>query len=217
MKISKKKISFSIATALIVSTLSMSSISVYAKDMPKSLKNISSSTSLSAVNTVNLPTGLTQYVYDSVHQKYVGIGNGYALNKYGQEDTSMYVGYIYTSIDGVNWTKTSTPDAYNVYGIATDGKGNIVIGTNYGNSYSDLTYLTNRIRTSNDGGSTWALDSSGDGSRLENDSTPDGTPAIVYNGVYIGKIQSASYSNGKFMVVGSNGNLYSLDGYSWNR
>jgi hypothetical protein len=210
MGLKKVILSLSIATALTLSALVVPSISVYAGTIPT---NTTVSTQSSTSSSINLPIGLTEYIYDSVHQEYVGIGNGYSINNYGEEDTSFYIGYIYTSRDGINWTKKASPSVYNVYGIATDGKGNI--GTNYGKTPS--MYLTNCIYRSNDGGLTWNANSSGDGYRLENDNTPDGTPDVVYSGTYIGMVQSVSYSNGKFTVIGTWGTLYSLDGYNWKR
>lgn len=205
----KKIFSLSIATALTVSLLLIPSIGVYAATSPK-LSTISTANSgkllasseISATANVVLPSTVTQYVYDSVHQEYVGIGNGVAYGKLA----TYYVGYISTSTDGISWTSTVAPGTYNLSSIATDGKGTIAIS-----AYYNFEGLSTFIYTSNDAAKTWTQ-------------TVNGSRLVSYlggyyvSGTYLGDVQSVSYSNNQFIATGDWGTtVYSSDGYTWHK
>lgn len=233
MEIIKRKLSFSIATVLTVAALLIPSISVYAKTTPKLLKsNILSTTSLSTIKSDNTSTvvdpaymqatstgirysldnGVTWtivklaedfhgVVYDSVHHEYVGVGNEHITTS----NDTYYVGYIYTSTDGINWTKSTLPNTIaNVYGIAMDGKGTIVVCANYSIINSNSIYES-YMYTSNDGGTTWK--ETANGSHMYNSNI--GT-------FYGNQLLSETYSNGQFVVNGNFNNVYSSDGYTWH-
>lgn len=140
------------------------------------------------------------FVYDPVHKVYVGIGNDYAYGNYG----TYWFGYTYKSPDGIHWKRMLTTGSYNLYGIATDGKGTIVVGGGWYGPYG----IDTRIYTSNNGGDSFVLTASGYRSRMS---------YLPYmTGLYLGIVKSVTYNNGQFVAVGTYASATSPDGYIWH-
>ncbi|WP_054644753.1 Ig-like domain-containing protein [Thermoanaerobacter thermocopriae] len=155
------------------------------------------------------------FVYDSVHQVYIGIGE--------MRRSWIWYDYIYISKDGINWTKTMQPNKGSpLYSIATDNKGTVVIGGGVDGVYKKETV----IFVTSDGGVTWTR--AVREVKLNRTYYPYTTYYVSPN--YIGPIYELKYSNGQFIAIGKErvdhwgwysynvvGTLYSTDGYTWHK
>lgn len=214
MSLKKGIFSLSIAATLVASTLVVPSISVYAANCPKAItvkNNISINKALDKTSKkVDFTTSRLKAtskvtavgVYDSVHNMYIAVADQTVQGASG----AYYVGIIYTSADKVNWTAKIAPKMAVITSIATDGKGDVVIGGRYAYDVS----ITDYVFTTNDGGASWSETLTGD--RMFDASI--GNPT---SGTYLGTNPSVTYSNNQFVATGDYGTtVYSSDGYNWH-
>ncbi|WP_434577035.1 invasin domain 3-containing protein [Thermoanaerobacterium thermosaccharolyticum] len=172
-------------------------------------------------NTVNLGVFDFKYVYDPVNKAYIGIGNRYLYSSLYRYDWGYYLyGFVLVSKDGIHWTSTELfyppAQAYQLFAIATDNKGTVVISGGCMNDQDDQTI----IFTSNDGGTSWKQTAYGYKQKYS---------SLPPTGLYIGSILYLQYINNQFVATGGHvvdgftyyftsviGKLYSTDGFSWH-
>jgi hypothetical protein len=238
MKLKKRFFSLLIATVLTSSALIVPSINVYATTTPNVsvLKSKVSSIKpkvlsvtpkrLASPASTNSNVTLLKIigdVDDSVHNVHVIIGLASVTG-----DSGTYTdGIIITTDENYNiLTSALAPNNTEQFqSIATDGNGDVVIGSCY-NFYTSVPganaqpipeYMAtyNYVYTTSDGGKTWSQTASGD--RMVDFNT--GMYYTGYDGtMYLGRTQSITYSGTQFVATGEYGaTFYSSNGYNWHQ
>lgn len=149
-------------------------------------------TYVSLGNDVDKVYGL---VYDPTLKEYFVVLDGWV---YGNIDRYLY-GYVYSSSDGIHWSKCFST-INQLYAIATNGKGTIVVGGGY-----QKIGIETHIYTST-GGKAWTETAQGYRS-----------PYGWYTGIAIGIVRDLTYTGTMFLAgsVKSPPYAYSADGYKW--
>ncbi|AOQ23159.1 hypothetical protein MTAT_16890 [Moorella thermoacetica] len=139
-------------------------------------------------------------VWDSVLQKYFVV-----CNKEISGNLGVYlVGVVYSSADGITWNECFRT-TYNLYTIATNGNGTIVVGGGWDGPYGINSAVYTTIN-----GTNWSQTLTGYKSKLN---------GLYVTGTYIGIVQKITWLDNHFIAEGISGFTWysatSHDGFNW--